>query len=471
MNQNDRNCLKFIPKVTKNIFIYVIIFILLILLYNLLLYIASSFPSSMIKKNVQESAEIFLQEGNNFYIYEGVATSAIDNYTNALQVNEAYSIDNQDRVYSYMSARKNYNPNITERVLNDTNGDLLSFSENQIDENGKPIPDDEYKIVEELSEFTKGNVTTSVTYSRYWHGYLAFLRPLLLLFNIFEIRMIIVVFMLALYVYLIYLLKKKIGKNTACIFAYVLLIMGYFTQIYSIQVAPVLIVTMISSILLLIRIEKYDFHQFNLHIFITASIANFVDYLTVPILSAGIPILIFYLYQRKSMDLEKEHLRYIKQIIIQSLVWMAGYGLTWMSKWILYGVLYHSNGILSAFTQIMYRTYGEKDGFDEYIYLFFQFLFLYLSAAIFLYLFGILFFQEQTNQKMKLRKKRKSKKSFQHIIHEEFPLLIIGCMPIAWTVILFNHTMLHGMFTYMGYVILLLVFLLIIQDMISEHAE
>ena len=176
--------------------------------------------------------------------------------------------------------------------------------------------------------------------------------------------------MVILLVYFIYLLKKKIGKDVAIVFAVVLVSMGYIYQSYSIQVVPVIGITMISSLILLMNIEKYDFKKFNIHIFITASLANFVDFLTIPIISAGIPILVFYLYKRKDFNTVEENTSYIKQIIIQSLVWILGYGLTWASKWILYDILFHSGEVSSALTQVMYRAHGEKVDFEYYENLF-----------------------------------------------------------------------------------------------------
>ena len=51
-----------------------------------------------------------------------------DNYTDALIINTAYSIDSQKPLYSAFVARKNYIPNITTEIYEDVPGELKSSS-------------------------------------------------------------------------------------------------------------------------------------------------------------------------------------------------------------------------------------------------------------------------------------------------------------------------------------------------------
>lgn len=75
-------------------------------------------------------------------------------------INEAYSIDNTNPIYSYMTVRKNYNKEITKNSMKDISEELISINSS------------EYDPVGELEEFLNGNIDTSVNYARYWHGYL-----------------------------------------------------------------------------------------------------------------------------------------------------------------------------------------------------------------------------------------------------------------------------------------------------------
>lgn len=109
----------------KSFIKYSIIFVLLIGILNIIMLLGSLFPSSIIEKNVKESSDTLLKEGNFFYFKIPILKN--NNYTDAIMINEAFSIDNKDPIYSYMSARKNYNPKYTKKVLKDPNEELISF--------------------------------------------------------------------------------------------------------------------------------------------------------------------------------------------------------------------------------------------------------------------------------------------------------------------------------------------------------
>ena len=79
----------------KTMFGYIFVYFILIILFVLLLTLSSCLPSSVIKHNVQESSKILLKEGNRKIVYipyRGI-NMQFDNYTDALMINTAYSID------------------------------------------------------------------------------------------------------------------------------------------------------------------------------------------------------------------------------------------------------------------------------------------------------------------------------------------------------------------------------------------
>lgn len=197
-------------------FKYIITFIGLIIIFNLLLFLSSLFPSNLLKKNVKESAETLLIEGNKYQIIQALDIYN-DNYTDSIMINTAYSIDNTNPIYSYMSGRKNFNKQITKNSLKDTSGELISISPSNEESlaNNSIILSEEYEPVIELNEFINGKIHTSVNYARYWHGYLPFLRILLLVFNISQIRIFLLILFIIILFYLIYLINKKLGKIVA----------------------------------------------------------------------------------------------------------------------------------------------------------------------------------------------------------------------------------------------------------------
>ncbi len=107
-------------KNVKNVALYVIITILLIVTYLTLLQITSLIPSSAIKDNVIKSSETLQSQGEKAFYDLKYKTECIFTFTDALMINTAYSIDNKNPFESFMLARKNYIPGQTKIVYGDS---------------------------------------------------------------------------------------------------------------------------------------------------------------------------------------------------------------------------------------------------------------------------------------------------------------------------------------------------------------
>ena len=191
-------------KIIKPALKYIVVYIILIVLFVVSLTISSLFPSEWIKENMAESANILELESNYKQVnvfYKGVAIP-FDNYTDALMLNTAYSIDNARPLYSAFTARKNYIPGETNTVIEETVGEL------QV-----PSGYDKKDSVAELKDTVNGRVLESFEYGRYWHGYLVFLRPLLLIMDLGGIRILLQALIFILCISLIILIIKRINKE------------------------------------------------------------------------------------------------------------------------------------------------------------------------------------------------------------------------------------------------------------------
>lgn len=411
---------------------YVITFIILILIFNILLLLSSLFPSSLIENHVKESSERLLIEGNHFQFING-SSLVNDNYTDSIIINECYSIDNTDPIFSYMSARKNFKKELTTNQLEDTHGELISISSNSTETN--------YEPVEELSEFLDGKVYTSIEYARYWHGYLPFFRVLLIFFNITELRIFLLILFLILFVTLTILLYKKLGAITSFIFAFSLLAYDYLFVSYSLESSPIYITMMLSCIFLLLFFEK--FKNIYLYIFVIACISNFVDYLTVPLITLAMPLYIYLLLKHKQEKLEiKDEL---KIVINSCIIWGCGYAFTWITKWLIYDVLYHKNLIASAFSQVLYRSAPTNILIDGNIFDILT-IFIFNNAQLFILfilLVAIILFTFYTKYRPCIKIT-----SFCNYIKEMTPILLISILPIIWYLTLKNHSLLHTHFVY-----------------------
>lgn len=427
----------------KKIVKYILAFLILFMTFNILLLVGSLFPSSLIGANVRESSKILRDEGNYYKILKYFETEN-DNYTDAIMINEAYSIDNTNPLYSYMAVRKNFEKGITQKSLLDTKGELISINN-----------PNEYDPIGELSEFLSGNIDTSINYARYWHGYLPALRILLIFFNIKQIRILLLIVFIFLFIYFILLLKKKFGIMISIIFGSSLIFEGYFCVSYSLECAPVFLVMMISGIWLLNKLDKIK--NFYLFIFVVACITNFVDYLTVPLITLAIPLYIFLLYKQKEKITYKDC---FKIIFKASVIWLVGYGVTWLSKWVIYDIIYKEGLIKSAVNQIMYRTQSYNTRTDMTINgIITKFIFENLLYIVLIYNFVIIMVI------CLFKKYRLKLNNITDYIQSTVPILIVSVMPFVWYISLANHTVLHGVFVYRHMLIFLIGMMICLKNM------
>lgn len=423
----------------KKILKYGIAFIVLIIIFHLLLLLSSLFPSSWIEENVKESSQRLSLEGN-LPLFTRYLTVTNNNYTDSIMINACYSIDSTNPVFSYLSVRKNFKEGLTTTQLEDTQGELKSISSTS--------SQDRYNPVEELSEFLDDRVDTSITYARYWHGYLPFLRILLIFYHITEIRLLLLILFVILLAALFVLLKKKLGLSISFIFTFSLLVYDYFFVSYSLEGAPIFIVTMLACIILLIFIDKIK--NIYLYLFIIGCISNFVDFLTVPCISLALPLFIYLLYQKKQEQLCVKDT--LKIVFVSMFTWGCGYALTWFSKWVIYDVLYHKNLITSAISQVLYRSTSTNDLTNETI-------FSTLKSFFIKYIQFLMFFIEIMVMTLFIISKKYKVQfvtSFTNYAKDIAPILLIMLIPIVWYFTLTNHTILHAHFVYKHMLIFLI---------------
>lgn len=154
--------------------------------------------------------------------------AVLDNFSDAVILNTIYSLDSSKPFISSMNAN-----NI---IVPDENMEL-----------GNPIVS--------LRNLLENENGYRYNYSRYWHGYIIYLKPLLVFFNYSVIRIICTSIILILGIIFIYLLYKKIGKYSAIFAVATLLLISYQITGVSFQYFSVFCIAISSSIYILI---KYD---------------------------------------------------------------------------------------------------------------------------------------------------------------------------------------------------------------------
>lgn len=426
---------------------YIGVFVILIVTFVLFLTMSSMISTKSIYKNVKESSDVLLKEGNRKIIFIPYRQEEMqfDNYTDALMINTAYSIDTETPLYSAFVARKNYIPNVTTNVYEESVGELKSSSKYKY-----------HNEVGELRDLVENENAESFEYARYWHGYLTVLRPLLVIFNLTQLRIILTIILIMLSIILVIVLSKKSNIIVALIFLLGLWSVEYFYLGFSLQGIFVFLIAIISSLILTVKFRKMKY--LGIFFFVIGMLTNFFDFLTVPIVTLGIPLTIYFVLLQK--DNENISLKQkIVNIIKYAFLWGMGYGLTWFTKWILVDLIYHKNMIKTAIGQVIYRSASvEKINFFNIVnknYMYIQVTFL---ASIIIVSISVIL--RIMKNKVDVIKNIKLKTILQRII----PYLIIACMPFALYMFLKNHSYYHAFFTYRNLVLMVLGFNLSIEE-------
>ncbi len=392
---------------------YLLIFIISIITFLILLCASSLIPSKYLKSNVIKSANILQKQTNEYVIRIRGFNIPFDNHTDSLMINTSYSIDSNKPLYSSLVARKNYIPNVTKTIHSDTIGELKSSKLGQVGD-----------LIDTINE----NVYESYEYARYWHGYLVFLRPLLLLFDISGIRIINIILFLILGIIFLYLVYKKIGLIESIIMLIGLFSVDYFYIGLSLQGTPVFLIMIISSIFILLKYNKIK--NINIVFFIIGIILAFTDFLTNPLITLGIPMTIYFLLKQKNEGVSLKET--IKILIYLCISWSLGYLITWFTKWVIVDLLYGKSIINTSINQLFYRV-GINDT-PSIIETILKNLYCVMPMLLIIILSTLAF----------VILKKKIRFNLTLIL----PYMFICILPFIWYMLLRNHSLYHCGFTY-----------------------
>lgn len=385
------------------------IYLIMVLIFFTSTVIVATIPSKFIKENVESSAKTLMNEGD-LLKYPSYRQIMLDNYTDALMIDNSYSIDSNNPIESAMLVRENYISSISKKVSKDVLGEHIQPKEQ----------------VEELDNLIKGNPDEAHEYARYWHGYLIYLRPLLLIFDYFQIRIIILIILSLLIIKLLYEMYKRKMIKTIIALAIALICVDIQLVFLSLQSMITFVIALVASNILVKRIEKIK--DINLFFFIVGSITCFFDLLTTPLITLGIPLILYLLLTEKEDDSLKNTI--IKMIKI-CIIWGIGYALICISKWVIVDLIYNRGVIYTSIEQFLYRS--NKSTYTLYYILGKNISYVNVILLMIITMIYI-FFMLNKNITLKFK--------------QSIPYFIVAIMPIAWYIILSQHSGLHCFFTY-----------------------
>lgn len=206
----------------KYFLLSLIVSILLVSIFFLSTYLTALIPRKAICKNALTSAQIIDNEGLKHRI-AGISIFRLDNFTDALMINIAMGIDENDAARSISECKYTFR-------------------------------DDRMSVTQGIRDIANNDFThNSQVYSRYWHGYLLFLRPALAFTDYNGIRTINYILFTAMIAAIIWLAIKRKMVYTLMSYIISILAVNFFMVPLSMQFSNTFYISFIAILVILAK--------------------------------------------------------------------------------------------------------------------------------------------------------------------------------------------------------------------------
>ncbi len=283
-------------------------------------------PRELIQKNSEKSAEYFRDTELFHYTHDDFIYSEQDNYADAKWMSIVYAIDPK---HPFVSA-------------------VWAYYAQKPFEN---IDDGYYDLVH-------GQERADVSYSRYWHGTMMLIRPLLVFTDITGIRIIFGIIIVAINLANILLLFRLRGKSLGVCYILAFLSIHPWMFFCCLEYAAIFIVASLAVFSMLILI-KNDLTDMAASLFVMAGVlAAFADFLTTETVSFTLPmffLLVYYMENSMVTDLRSG----VCLLLKNGLAWVLGYAGAFAAKQGLVFIICGKDELMEAFAVAAERTYGE----------------------------------------------------------------------------------------------------------------
>lgn len=393
---------------------YMRIYAVLVFSFLALLCLSYLIPTNA--RNMKESSELLVQEGV-FPNYTGNDEKYIgqDNYTDSLMLN----------IISTMGEDKNILKSIME----------MNY---RMEEGG------EFNSVNDLyflyASDNTNHLFNTVSYARYWHGYVVYLKPLMFALNFSQLRVFMTVCIYTLLIICTYCIATKIGIKYSIGFLAGFILVDINHICYSVQFFNVFALTFCMLIFIATRSKEKLYSNFEIYNFIFGGIICFVDLLTTPIVTLGLCSILFFMYFAICENTRIKEV--VKKITKAGIAWVGGYVIIWVTKWALGSIIIGGNVFLDAIKQAEVRTSVVPDGFSSLDWIKYDFVsnFNFLFRSDFKKEIMMIFIIVGVIAVIKYN----SHPKWINIIM----LFLLASIPYIWYFGLKNHSGIHAFFTY-----------------------
>lgn len=290
-----------------------------------LLALAYCIPSSWMHQNIASSSSVLDREGL-YPDFHTSKTANYDNFTDARMLNEALYTKMENPFIEALESR--------EYIEGDNQ---LSKLNNAVQAVGNGHLDD----------------TPTLSYTRYWHGYLIYLKPLLCVMDIYGLRQLFqVIFFCALGLLCVQLSKMRGGAAMTVCLLVSFAIYGAAEAASCLAFFPSMCLPLFGGFFLLRLNELTKQSIFTFFAILGALIAYF-DFLDNPILAWGIPAVLLVTRLTQEETCTRKDLFCL--VLISFLGWAFSYCFIWGMKLLLATVFTQHNAIEDAFHQTQER--------------------------------------------------------------------------------------------------------------------
>jgi len=388
-------------KSIKSAYLYVWFIVVVALLTMCLMWTVYLIPIDKIRENARPSAEILTLTPRFLWYKTKIPSGTIDKITDARMLNMASFLGRGDSFRDSLLNPETYYVWWAPTSL------TQSLAKDILDEG------------------------TVFDYPRFWHGYLLLLKPLLVFFDLGEIRIINLIFQAGLLLAILYLMYKRLGFKHCAAFMTAVSFLNPVTSWMCLEYANVINVMLLTMLWVLINKNPDDKYIF----FVIGVVTILFDFITFPLVTLGIPLIAYILLYKRGFKDD------IKCVFRNSLLWLFGYAGTWLMKWGLATMLTDQNVIKNGWDNVIHRMYGFEIGdsvnandinilksIQLNLQEFYSIVSLYYFCIFLVIIIGSCLFY-----RYKIK-----------VTYEVLVLLGIGLMPFVWYSVLVNHSVIHA---------------------------
>lgn len=321
-----------------------------------------------------------------------------------------------------------------------------------------------------LRAYCSGQSTDSMylhEYSRYWHGYLVYLKPLLLLFSWKQISVMGMALQLLLMAVVIGLSVKKKQPGAAVVIVIGFLFMKPLLVLVSLTMAVCWIITLAALIFMLMKNDwLWEKKLYPEYFLMVGILTSYFDFLTYPVATFGFPVCAYFLlngdrltgtggFTDKDSKAGKTGIpkggecgrllkEAVQRIVGYGICWGIGYAGMWAMKWVIADLMLHTGTIKDAVWSIIGRTeaIGGRPRFNGGFYViglnlqeYDHVIYPVMAAAVALV-------------SLTLAIAACRKRGAGTVLARLVPYMIVFCIPFVWIIVVQHHSALHARFTF-----------------------